>query len=554
MSWSMGVVTATGLVAALISGAVAVFAWQHRDRRGALPFLGLLLTLSCWSLLYSIQLGFDTLGDQLLFQRVTLGLAGAVPTLWLLFALAYTGQDTWLTRTRVFGLLLEPLAFGALALTNPFHGLVWTDAVMASTAIGPVPSLTLGLGYWAHIFYAYAAVALGIGLLVYFGGTVAPVYRKQVSLLVLAAVPPFLAHIAFTMGVGPIPSLDLTPFVFAFTGLVFGLALFEFELLKLAPMARSESLRQVGDGLLVVDRDGRIADIVGVASEVIEPAPAIGEPVMSVFPDERLDELDGNEFSHPDETRNNIYQCQVSTLTDHHGVHIGAIVILRDITEFRHSETRLSVSNRVLRHNLRNDLLVILGTARQLESELDHDGAEHARKIHEKGEHLLDIAEKTRQLTELSADREQDSHRVDIVEEIRAVLAELRTERPAIDLQLDPSMEPAVASVDPTLFRRALRNALESVIEHNDAREPWVEIGFKHVETVIRVVITDNGTGIPESDRKAIESGIETPLEHSRGVALWLSYWCVRTWGGEFCVAPARNGSNPTVAFTIPRD
>lgn len=239
----------------------------------AIPFLGLVMTLAMWSLVYGIQLGFETLDHQLVWQSVTLGVSGFVPATWLFFVFAYTRRNDWLVQSRVALLLAEPVGFLVLCVTNPLHELVWTNAVMSSTLVGDVPALEFGIGYWLHIVYAYALVAAGIGLLLLYGTRVAPTYQKQVLLLVTGAVPPFLSHISFTIGMSPIPALDLTPFVFAFTGVIFGLALFRFELLRLAPIARGQSLKEVGDGLIVVNTDEEIVDLVGVATEVLEPSP-----------------------------------------------------------------------------------------------------------------------------------------------------------------------------------------------------------------------------------------------------------------------------------------
>jgi signal transduction histidine kinase len=49
----------------------------------------------------------------------------------------------------------------------------------------------------------------------------------------------------------------------------------------------------------------------------------------------------------------------------------------------------------------------------------------------------------------------------------------------------------------------------------------------------IRVVIADNGPGLPEQDRTAITEGRETELEHASGLGLWLAHWLVDRSGGH---------------------
>jgi len=550
MSWSVSVASVIGGGAAVISAVVARFTWRHRTRGLALPFLGLIVTLATWSLVYGIQLGYGTLAGQLAWQRVTLGVAGFVPTTWLLFVLAYTRGENWLDRNRTLLLLSEPVAFFALCVTNPLHQLVWTSSSLAATSVGPVPVLSFGVGYLVHIVYAYAVVAGGIGLLVVYGTQTAPTYQRQVLLLVTAAVPPFVGHVAFTLGRSPIPALDLTPFLFAFTGLVFGLALFRFELLELAPIARSQSLDEVGDGLVVVNERGEIVDLSGIAPTVLTPTPRVGDPIESVFPDTTLDALDGTELQRSVDGRRRNYQFEVSELTAHRDRTVGTILVLRDITGLRASRQRLSVSNRVLRHNLRNDMNVVLGYADQLESRLDGEDARHAGKIVETAEGLLELAEKARQITTLDGDGGERAT-IDAVVQLSAVVEELETDHPTAEVRLESSGDAPVEVGDPETFRLALRNVIDNAVRHNDSPDPVVTITVERTEGETAIEVTDDGPGIPEMERRSIESGTETSMEHSQGLGLWLTQWCVTTWGGDLLLEATDAGT--TVTITVPK-
>jgi len=41
------------------------------------------------------------------------------------------------------------------------------------------------------------------------------------------------------------------------------------------------------------------------------------------------------------------------------------------------------------------------------------------------------------------------------------------------------------------------------------------------------VRVGDNGSGIPEHERRTLAGADETPLRHGSGVGLWLVYWLV---------------------------
>lgn len=552
MGWGYSLGTAIGFGAAGISCGVAALAWRHRQEKGALPFTVLMGNLALWSALYGFQLGYDTLAEQLVVQRFTLGVAGVVPTTWLLFVLAYAGYDTWLERRRVLVLLTEPVAFLLLCLTNPLHELVWTDAVVTTTLVGTVPGLTFGLGYAVHIVYAYLAVAAGIGLLLLLGGRVSPMHQKQVTLLITGTVPPFLSHVAFTLGASPIPNLDLTPFVFSFTGVVFGLALFRFELLELAPVARVQSLEEMGDGLVVIDEDGVVVDRMGVAAAVLEPSPTVGTPIASVFPDTELEELDGSYRSARVEGRQRSFRFEVSTLRDHHDRQTGTMITMRDVTGLRESEQRLRVSDRVLRHNVRNDVGIIHGYASDLEARLEGEAAADARQIREAAEDLFETADKARAITQLHEAGTGVDETLDLAAEVRSIVSQFQTAHPGVEFRSELPAEAPATIGDPETFRTAIRNVVENAIEHNDPSSLCVTVSLTRTSGGYRVVVSDTGDGIPELERRVLADGMETSLHHGQGLGLWLTYWCVRMWGGELTLESDDEGS--TITMTIPTD
>lgn len=52
----------------------------------------------------------------------------------------------------------------------------------------------------------------------------------------------------------------------------------------------------------------------------------------------------------------------------------------------------------------------------------------------------------------------------------------------------------------------------------------------------LHVAVSDNGPGIPETERETIESGEETALSHSLGIDLWLMKWIATSLGGELAI------------------
>ena len=220
----------------------------------------------------------------------------------------------------------------------------------------------------------------------------------------------------------------------------------------------------------------------------------------------------------------------------------------------RERTQRLEVLYRVLRHNLRNQLSVVLTYADIVaDSDAEDRVTDAARSIRDAGRRLEALSERARQIeTALEADQETTS--VELSAVVAEVAAELRESYP--DVEVVTSVPDEARAVALPSIRLAVENAFENACEHNDADEPWVELTVETVDESasggsgdvasdrrdgeghasagrVCVAIRDNGPGLPEQERRAIREGRETDLEHASGLGLWLTYWIVDGSGGE---------------------
>jgi len=560
MAWQLSLYSLLGWTGAGISALIVGLAWRHRTHHEALSFLGLMLALGGWSLVSGIQLSSTTQAGQLGWQRLGLAIGGFIPTLWLLFTVRYAGKDTWLTRRRMAALAVNPLLFGLLTLTNSSHKLIWDGVTRTLTAAGPAVRLTFSVGYYVHIAYAYLLVAIGLVLLftVFLHGS--SVYRRQTGFLILGALPPFAANIAYTLRVewGPLPAIDPTPFAFILTGIIFGLTLFEFDLLERTPVARQRALEEMGEGLVVLDADGGIVDTNTVAREVLDPTPTVGDTLTDlgyVNPatvEEALAAFDGQTLTSTVEDRQRAYDTEWTSLTDYRGQTAGHIVTLRDVTARHQYEQRLEVAQRVLRHNLRNAMTVIQGRANQLAQTTTDDHTIAAQQIVERAENLMELSEKTRTMVRLDeyADVEQTSHEIE--DHLEELVATFREEHPAATIEYTNGSLPPISVPNEEPIDIPLRNLIENAIEHNGGTNPWVEVRTSTTEKYVEIHISDDGPKIPAVEREVLETGTEQQLKHGSGMGLWLTYWSMQTVGGHVSFETSENDGN-RVVLEFPR-
>lgn len=231
----------------------------------------------------------------------------------------------------------------------------------------------------------------------------------------------------------------------------------------------------------------------------------------------------------------------------------GTVGVVRDITERKRRDQRLTVLHRVLRHNLRNDMTTILGRADNLESVVDEPNEKDVHVIQEVGDDLLALSDKVRWLSELREQAGDQPVSIDIHEEIEQIIDEFRADFPTVEfsLSMNPST-PITAKVgSEDLFTVAIRNIIDNAIEHNDASTPRISVSVTQDGGRSQIRVEDNGPGLPEMEQTVFESESESPLEHSSGFGLWLGYWCVTASGGDIRFNQS-DGSGTTVSLDFP--
>lgn len=217
--------------------------------------------------------------------------------------------------------------------------------------------------------------------------------------------------------------------------------------------------------------------------------------------------------------------------------------------ELRERQQRLEVLYRVLQHNLRNRMSVILNYADVIDNEATNETVRDAAQIiHDTGWEVTNLSQKARQINN-AIEADLDRKPIELTSLVSDVVDDLRDAYPHVNVTA--SLPDTAWTIALPSFRLAIENVCENACKHNDSAEPRVEIGITTLESPdaeldgdesdhpdenegrVRITVADNGPGIPEQDRTAITEGRETALEHGSGLGLWLAYWIVDSSGGE---------------------
>lgn len=210
-------------------------------------------------------------------------------------------------------------------------------------------------------------------------------------------------------------------------------------------------------------------------------------------------------------------------------------------------QTNLSiVLNRVLRHNLRNDLSVIRGFAQLMADELGENpyGERTLRKV----DNLIELGEKARQLDRVVA-ADLDREPTDLTTLTSDIVDQISREYPnaSITTTFD---EDVILNVFPSLAQ-ALEEVIANAAEHS-GETPQITVSVSTVPNAVTIEVVDNGPGLSSQEVAVLSSGAETPLTHGSGLGLWLVHWIVSTHDGSVTADVSEAGT--TMNITIPRN
>jgi PAS domain S-box-containing protein len=227
----------------------------------------------------------------------------------------------------------------------------------------------------------------------------------------------------------------------------------------------------------------------------------------------------------------------------------GLIVTARDVTDRHQFEQRRQVMNRILRHDLRNDMNVVVGHADMLLQSDDDQVTTHAETIRQKALSLVNLGDKVRTIDQQLHGVDRQLRQINIAQIVREEISTIHDEYPSVIIR---SRIDETTIIGNTLIRTAVRNVLDNSIVHNDNSCPEIEVEVdrRHETNRVQVEIRDNGPGIPEGERRAITNEAETPLEHISGLGLWLVKWIVDGMDGSLSISQnSPRGTVVTLSF-----
>jgi PAS domain S-box-containing protein len=345
----------------VITGGVSLwlgrFIWLQQPAPGAVPLSLIMFGIGAYALPYMAQLISPDLYTKILWYNISLPGAAIMAPSWLIFTIEYTKRRSPLRITLVL-LSIVPLLSIILAWTNDYHELYGTIFRIETGTRFQVLKWDNGIGYWIHFFYAYVLVAIGVWKLIKSVASQGWLFQRQNILLLIGCLAPIALNIGFSLGFSPVPDLDLAPFSFLITGLIWGLGIYKYRFMDIIPLARDLIIENMRDVLIVIDVHKRIVDTNPAAEEFIGKSHSdlVGKPLFPEITEwrEQIHSYIDTE-THQNKTiqifrdqTQHYYDYQSTPLFDNLDKRIGTLIVLQDITPKIQMEKRLQASEKFL--------------------------------------------------------------------------------------------------------------------------------------------------------------------------------------------------------------
>lgn len=247
--------------AAVILG-MGLYAFASRSGPSARVFGILTLLEFSWAILLLLEIGYPGTDIKILMDNLQFVVMFALGPVFLHFCLLHSDLlSSW--RYRILAMVSLPsLIFNILLFSPGREWLFRIDPVVRTYPFGMELFYSYGILSRLSIFWSLVLVLAGIGFLLY--RVIRPgVHSRFISLWVIIG---FLLPAAL-LGMGlivPRPEgtlRDVSPLMFALSNLLLAPVLFRYRLLDALPEIRSDITRDLEEGVVVSDLQGRIIDV-----------------------------------------------------------------------------------------------------------------------------------------------------------------------------------------------------------------------------------------------------------------------------------------------------
>ncbi|GAA6199311.1 histidine kinase N-terminal 7TM domain-containing protein [Aquicoccus sp. SU-CL01552] len=576
-------------VAALWLLGALVLVWVVRNHRfaGKRSFIVAFTAMLWWLAAVTLELASQGLACKVTWALAAWPAIMLMPMAWAFFVFDYTMNIRPGSKPlRRLGFVSLPTAAGLIALTNPWHHLLYgtgtrlvTEGTQTFVVFHHGP-LFYAIASWLYIFAASA-----VGFLAYAFVKAEKNIRPFLAILILITLAPLAANVAYIYWGFTIFGFDPTSFMFTGVLIAFSWLLANNRLMDTEALGRDLLFYATHDPVIVMDACGHFAGANPAAQALFaDQMPTHGEDL------DRLDKI-GPILAHLAETGDlespdpvsfgeRIYDVRalpIASPIQTKSNLMGWSVSLVDITEREHSAealrdalVRAEAANHakseflaVISHELRTPLtsvkggldLALSGVAGEISDpirKLLTIAGKNSVRLSRLIDDILDLQKLD--LNEMALDFQD----VDPTDFLRETVQELEAHANEADVRLtvDSDDEPRRVNIDPFRMKQVVGNVLSNAVKFSP-KDGVVECAIVERGTSVRMTIRDHGLGIPEGSEDKVfgrfnqVDGSSTRASGGSGLGMHIAKLLVERMGGSISYE-SRLGEGTTFFVDIP--
>ena len=239
-----------------------------------------------------------------------------------------------------------------------------------------------------------------------------------------------------------------------------------------------------------------------------------------------------------------------------------AVMVYHDVTSDRAQRTALESFAGVVAHDLRGPLGVIDGWTELLALDLETHGGLSREQAAQKLERIQAAAHGMHRLIDdllNSAISREQQLRSDVLD-LEAVARSVADQRTAVAGDASPRIEVGrlpLVYADAALVRQLLDNLVANAVKYVvPGAQARVSITGREVDDLVEVTVSDDGIGIPASERDQIFDAFHrapTALDYDgHGIGLAVCKKIVERHGGRIAARPPLGPTGTRIVFTLP--
>jgi GAF domain-containing protein/PAS domain-containing protein len=248
-----------------------------------MPFVWMMVSIAVWSLGYGLELIETDLSGKIFWAQVEIFGIASIAVFLYFFSAAYTGRNKLLSPQNQVLIWIVPSITIFLTWLPQARFLIWETTTIGSSSGLTYLATDFGNWFWLQTAYSYTLIGIA-SVFMFLEAFHSPrPYNIQAGIVLVGIVFPWTGSFIYLSGIF-LSGIDLTPFAFVPTVLIFVWGIMRYRFLDILPMPSSNILQELQEGVIVLDIRHRILYLNSMAEQLLQTTAegAIGRLIGSV--------------------------------------------------------------------------------------------------------------------------------------------------------------------------------------------------------------------------------------------------------------------------------